>query len=94
MKVFLLNSSSHGKFILPNRGGKRNGFNHAPQPSVNGNGLLLSQSLGAGITNITDVTNSKPVDLTAIQTKLGKLTLGGGTGGVNNKKKSYINFRI
>jgi len=88
MKLYKLHSSNRGRFIIPHKSGRRMGFHHHQHhQSTNGTGLLLSKDLGGFGLDHPVSTHS----MSALQSKLNKLTIGGN---IHGPKKKYISFRI
>ena len=91
MKLYKLNSSSRGSFLIPHNGGRHLGFHHHQHLSTNGTGLLLSKDLGGfGVSHYENHQHMTPsYNMSSIQNKLNKLSIGGKVG-----KKKYISFKI
>ena len=97
MQLYKLNSSSRGRFIVPNKGGRHRGFHHHQHISTNGTGLLISkQPHGVEVSyrpnNPLSYLTPTPSaqNMSSLQNKLSNLSLTGkGIG-----KKKYISFKI
>lgn len=95
MKVYRLNKSGRGKFLLPHSaGGRRCGYTSAQSVSTNGKGLLLSPQLGGfGVSQVEKQVGyvNPPVISSAVQQKLQSLPVRSGLG---MKKKKLINLKF
>lgn len=95
MKVFKLNSTGKGCFVVPMSSGRRGGFTGSHSLSTSGKGLLLSPDLGGfGVGQVEKQVGyvNPPIVSSSFQQKLQALPVKTGLG--ISKKKKLISLKI